>query len=55
MKIRILSFFFIIPVLLAACASGRQELYQDLMTEFQEAAQPDYYRTEVAKANPQPD
>ena len=55
MKISILSFLFIIPVLLAACASGRQEIYQDLMTEFQEAQQPEYYLTEIAKTVPQPE
>lgn len=53
MTISILSFLFIIPILLAACASGQQELYQDLMSEFQKAGQPEYYRTEVAKTVPQ--
>ena len=45
---------FLLPIVLVGCASGRQEIYQDLMTEFREGAQPEYYRTEVAKAVPKP-
>ena len=44
---------FLLPLLLA-CASGRQETYQALVTTFAEAPQPQYYRTEVAKSAPQP-
>ncbi|MCZ6679694.1 MAG: TolC family protein [Candidatus Poribacteria bacterium] len=41
--------FSLLPMLLVACASGRQETYQDLLTQFEEAPTPEYYRVELAK------
>lgn len=45
----------ILPILLIACGSERQEAYQDLLTQFQDAPQPEYYHTEVAKELSPPD
>lgn len=42
----------LLSMFLVACASGRDATYQDLLTQFQDAPSPEYYRTEVAKDNP---
>ena len=39
----------LLSILLLACANGRQTIYQEQLTQFQEAPTPQYYRTEVAK------
>ena len=44
-----LTCFLLLSILLLACANGRQTIYQEQLTQFQEAPTPQYYRTEVAK------
>ena len=44
-----LMWFLSLPILLLACANGRQATYQALLTEYRNAPTPEYYRTEVAK------
>ena len=43
-----------LSMFLVACASGREAAYQDLLTQFQEAPAPEYYRVEIAKDVPKP-
>lgn len=42
----------LLSVFLVACASGRKATYQDLLTQFQDAPTPEYYRAEIAKDIP---
>lgn len=44
-----LMWFLSLPILLLACANGRQTTYQALLTEYRNAPTPEYYLTEVAK------
>lgn len=44
-----------LPILLLACANGRQETYQALLTEYQNASTPEYYRDEVTKSISKPE
>ena len=44
-----------LPILLLACANGRQETYQALLTEYQNASTPEYYRAEVTKSVSKPE
>lgn len=46
---------FLLPIVLVGCASGRQETYQELLTQFREAPIPDYYHAEVAKQVEKPE
>ncbi len=48
-------YILLLFILLVACASGRETTYQDLLTQFQNAPIPEYYRTEVAKDVPKPE
>ena len=48
-------YILLFTILLAACANGREATYQDLLTQFQNAPTPEYYRTEVAKTVPKPE
>ena len=43
------------PILLLACTNGRQATYQVLLTEYQNAPTPEYYRTEVTKGVSKPE
>ena len=45
----------LIPMLLSACASGGQDIYRDLLAQFQDAPTPEYYSTEVAKGVQKPE
>ena len=49
-----LMWFLSLPILLLACANGRQATYQALLTEYQNASTPDYYRAEVTKSVAKP-
>jgi hypothetical protein len=42
-----LTWLLSLSILLLACANGRQATYQTLLTEYQNAPTPEYYRTEV--------
>ena len=44
-----------LSMFLVACASGREATYQDLLTQFQDAPSPEYYRAEVRKEIPMPE
>ena len=44
-----LTWLLSLSILLLACANGRQATYQALLTEYQNAPTPEYYRTEVTK------
>lgn len=48
-------YILFVSVLLVACASGRKTTHQDLLTQFQNAPLPEYYRTQVAQAAPKPE
>ena len=48
-------FILLLSVFLFACASGREATYQDLLTQFEDAPAPEYYRTEIAMDAPKPD
>ena len=39
----------LLSIFLVACTSGRKATYQDLLTQFEDAPRPEYYRVEVAK------
>ena len=45
-----LTWLLSLPMLLLACANGRQATYQDLLTQSQNTPTFEYYRTEVAKS-----
>lgn len=49
-----LTWFFLLSILLLACANGRQVTYQELLTQFKDVPTPEYYRTEVEKEVPNP-
>ena len=52
-----LTWFFLLSILLLACANRRQVTYQELLTQFKDVPTPEYYRTEVEKevSNPKID
>ena len=50
-----LTWLLSLSILLLACANGRQATYQALLTEYQNAPMPEYYRTEVTKGVSKPE
>lgn len=45
----------LLSIFLISCASGREATYQDLLTQFEDAPAPEYYRNEIAMDTPKPD
>ncbi len=45
----------LLSIFLFSCASGREATYQDLLTQFEDAPTPKYYRTEIAMDKPKAD